>query len=152
MTEAFDWEDPQIIGENKEKGHVLTIPYLEEKSVLGEGKTPYVLNLNGEWKFFWVPKPSDRLVDFYKTDYDIREWNIIQVPGTFELQGYGTPYYLATSYPPSIRTRRIPNIDKEDNPVGLYKKEFSIPKSWENREVFIYFGGVKSAFYLWING
>ncbi len=152
MTEAFDWEDPQIIGENKEKGHVLTIPYLEEKSVLGDGKTPYVLNLNGEWKFFWVPKPSDRLIDFYKTDYDIREWNIIQVPGTFELQGYGTPYYLATSYPPSIRTRRIPNIDKEDNPVGLYKKEFSIPKSWENREVFIYFGGVKSAFYLWING
>jgi len=152
MAVIYDWGNPQIIGENKEKGHVLAIPYLNEKSALKEGKSPYFRNLNGEWKFFWVPKPADRHIDFYETDFDVQEWNTIQVPGTFELQGYGMPYYLATSYPPSLRTRNAPNIDENDNPVGSYKREFSIPKTWNNREIFIYFGGVKSAFYLWING
>ncbi len=152
MTVASDWEDPQIIGDNKEEGHVLTIPHSNEKTALREGKSPYFRSLNGEWKFFWVPKPADRPMDFYKTDFDVQEWNTILVPGTFELQGYGIPYYLATSYPPSLRTRGVPNIDENDNPVGSYKREFSIPRTWNEREVFIYFGGVKSAFYLWING
>ena len=152
MTGDNDWEDPQIIGENKEQGHVLVIPYSNEKTALREGKSPYFRSLNGEWNFFWVPKPADRPVDFYKTDFDIQEWNSINVPGTFELQGYGMPYYLATSYPPSLRKRNAPNIDDNDNPVGSYRREFSLPKNWNEREIFIYFGGVKSAFYLWING
>ncbi|MHA2307980.1 MAG: glycoside hydrolase family 2 TIM barrel-domain containing protein [Candidatus Heimdallarchaeaceae archaeon] len=152
MNEIPDWENLNVINRNKEKGHVSNISYLDQKTALKESKSPFFRSLNGAWKFHWVPKPLNRPIDFYKLDFDVKDWDEIQVPGTFELQGYGIPYYLATSYPPALRKRRAPNIDKEDNPVGSYKKSFRIPKEWKDREVFIHFAGVKSAFYLWING
>ena len=152
MKEIPDWENLEVINRNKEKGHVSNISYFDQKTALKASKSVFFKSLNGIWKFHWVSKPSDRPVDFYKPDFDVKAWDEIQVPSTFELQGYGMPYYLATSYPPAVRKRRAPNIDKEDNPVGSYKKSFRIPKKWKDREVFIHFAGVKSAFYLWING
>jgi beta-galactosidase len=152
MKEIPDWENLNIISRNKEKGHVPIIPFIDKKTALRAGKNIFYKNLNGNWKFHWVPKPTERPVDFFKSDYDVKEWEEIEVPGTFELQGYGMPYYLGTSYPPPLRKRRAPNIDKEENPVGSYKKSFRLPKGWTDREIFIQFAGVKSAFYLWING
>ncbi len=152
MREVLDWEDSQFIGENKEKGHTMSLSFLDRESAVSKKKSPFFQSLNGKWKFNWVPKPIEIPEDFYKTDYDVDNWGEIEVPGTFELQGHGMPYYLSHSYPPSLRTRKVPNIDHEDNPVGSYKREFKIPKSWGEREIFIHFGGVKSAFYIWING
>lgn len=152
MTELLDWEDETVIGINKEKGHVRTIPYSDRESAIKNKKSPYFLSLSGSWKFHWVSKYDERPDDFYEDDYDSSNWDKIKVPGTFELQGYGMPYYLAQSYPPNLRKRRAPNIDKKETPVGSYIRNFSLPKGWNNREVFIHFAGVKSAFYLWING
>ncbi len=152
MKELLDWENPLFIGVNKEKGHTNNISYPDLQTVIANKKTPYQVSLNGKWKFNWVPKPIDIPVNFYRNDFDVEKWDEIDVPGTFELQGYGTPYYLSHSYPPSLRTKRVPNIDHEDNPVGSYKRNFKMPKTWEGRDIFIHFGGVKSAFYLWING
>ncbi|NPD88706.1 MAG: DUF4981 domain-containing protein [Asgard group archaeon] len=151
MSEIPDWENLNVINRNKEKGHVSTISYIDQKTALKKSKSIFFKSLKGTWKFHWVPKPSDRPVDFHKSNYDVKEWDEIQVPGTFELQGYGMPYYLATSYPPALRKRRAPNIDKKDNPVGSYKQSVRIPKEWKDREIFIHFAGVKSAFYLWVN-
>jgi beta-galactosidase len=152
MKEILDWENLNVISKNKEKGHVLNIPYLDEKTAIKAGKTIFFKSLNGSWKFNWVSKPSEKPIDFFKSDYDVKDWDDIQIPGTFELQGYGMPYYLATSYPPALRKFRAPNINKEDNPVGSYRKTVRLPKEWKDREIFICFAGVKSAFYLWING
>ena len=152
MREILDWEDSLFIGENKERGHTISFSYPDKDSALLKKKSPYYLSLNGNWKFKWVAKPADIPEEFYKNDYNLDSWDEIVVPGTFELQGYGMPYYLSHSYPPSLRTRKVPNIDHEDNPVGSYRRDFKIPKSWDGREIYIHFGGVKSAFYLWING
>ena len=152
MSSKPDWEDPQIIGRNKEKGHVRTIPFPDMQAALKGGNSPFYLSLNGKWSFHYSSKPSERPKDFYQANFNTRKWEKIEVPGSFELQGYGMPYYLATTYPPSLQTRNAPNIDKNNNPVGSYKREFTIPVNWKNREIFIHFGGVKSAFYLWING
>ncbi|MCG3255644.1 MAG: DUF4981 domain-containing protein [Candidatus Heimdallarchaeota archaeon] len=152
MTELLDWEDETTIGINKEKGHVRNIPYSDRDAAVKNKKSPYFLSLNGSWKFHWVSKYDERPDDFYEDDYDSSNWDKIRVPGTFELQGYGIPYYLAQSYPPNLRKRRAPNINKKETPVGSYIRNFSLPKGWNNREVFIHFAGVKSAFYLWING
>ena len=152
MQEVLDWEDPLFIGENKEKGHTICMSYKDIESAVSKKKSPYFQSLNGKWKFNWVAKPDNRPADFHRTDFEVASWDEIEVPGTFELQGYGMPYYLAHSYPPSLRTRRVPNIDHEDNPVGSYRKSFKVPKSWEGREIFIHFGGVKSAFHIWVNG
>jgi len=152
MQEVLDWEDPSFIGENKEKGHSVSLSFLDRDSAISKKKTPYFQSLNGKWRFKWVAKPTEKPEGFYETKYNLDTWDEIEVPGTFELQGYGMPYYLSHSYPPSLRTRKVPNIDHEDNPVGSYRRDFKIPKSWDGREIYVHFGGVKSAFYIWING
>jgi len=148
-----DWENSEMIGQNKETPHNTLIPYSNIESALkGFKNSPYYQSLNGEWKFHWVKKPEDRPKDFYKDNFDISGWNDIPVPSNWQLEGYGTPIYTNYIYPYSINTKEIPSIDHQYNPVGSYKKEFTIPNEWKDREVFIHFDGVQSAFYLWING
>ncbi len=147
----YDWENEKVIGINKEKGHCLLIPQSSIKEKIKE-KSEFYLSLNGKWKFYWSPNPFSRPISFFEGDFDDSKWNEINVPGTFEFQGYGMPYYLASSYPPPLRKRNAPNIDKKNNPVGSYRKKFILPETWAQRVIFIHFAGVKSAFYLWING
>ncbi|MFW9991533.1 MAG: glycoside hydrolase family 2 TIM barrel-domain containing protein [Candidatus Odinarchaeota archaeon] len=150
---SFDWENAEIIGRNKESGHTISIPYSSTEVTIKREISPYYKSLNGTWKFHWVKKPADRPRDFYKPDFDVSRWDELLVPSNWELHGYGTPIYSNFKFPASLRTgRKIPNIDHEDNPVGSYRTEFSVPEGWEGRNVFIHFGGVSSAFYLWING
>ncbi|MEN6575241.1 MAG: glycoside hydrolase family 2 TIM barrel-domain containing protein [Phycisphaerales bacterium] len=167
-----DWEDELIIGINKEPGRATGVPYPDVRSAvraysLRSGKnalkawqnSQYYHCLNGQWKFHWVKSPDERPVDFYKPDFDVSEWAEIPVPSNWEIQGYGTPIYSNIRYP---HVRQPPKIigplptdytaAREPNPVGSYRTVFDVPKAWNNREVFIHFDGVASAFYLWING
>ncbi len=147
MANKRDWENPEIFGINKEPARSFFFHFPENGD-------DWKINLNGDWKFFWVPEPSERPRDFFKTDFNDSTWDKIRVPGVWQLHGYDTPYYLSSSYPPAIETKRskIPAIDKHDNPVGSYRMEFDCPEHWLDRDIYIHFGAVKSAFYLWING
>lgn len=146
-----DWENPEKISENKESGLCTLIPYADfKKAVEGDRYTSHFFHsLNGIWKFNWVQKPADRPIDFYKTDYDAGNWDEISVPGNWQLQGYGIPIYLNSPYP---FKKDPPHIQHDYNPVGSFRKEFTVPEGWEARQVFIHFDGVESAFYLWVNG
>ncbi|MHA1819945.1 MAG: glycoside hydrolase family 2 TIM barrel-domain containing protein [Promethearchaeota archaeon] len=159
----YDWENCDVIGINKESPHSILISYsciedslLETKPLEWEYNynSEYYKTLNGKWKFHWVKKPSDRPIDFWKNDFDDSFWDEISVPSNWQLRGYGIPIYTNVTYPYSVRKHHIPNIDHNYNPVGSYKREFEIPKGWldDGRVILIHFGGVKSAFYLWING
>ncbi len=112
-------------------------------------KSKWVKSLNGKWKFNWVQKPADRPKGFFKNDYDVSKWDEIEVPSNWELQGYGTPIYVNDRYP---FPKNPPHIPADYNPVGAYKKSFSIPEEWIGKEVFIQFGAVKSAAFFWLNG
>ncbi|MBN2246041.1 MAG: beta-galactosidase, partial [Candidatus Aminicenantes bacterium] len=149
--ESNDWENPEKISENKEPGHCTLIPYADiEKAIKGDRfQSCFFHSLNGIWKFNWVPKPADRPIDFYKPDYDSSAWDDISVPGNWQLQGYDTPIYLNSAYP---FKKDPPYIQHNYNPVGSFRKEFTVPESWKGRQVFIHFDGVESAFYLWVNG
>ncbi|TCT14386.1 beta-galactosidase [Natranaerovirga pectinivora] len=149
----YEWENPEVIGVNKEAGHAYLDRYNSlEESCCNEKK--YKMTLNGIWKFKYSNSPLERPEFFYEKDFNVEEWDDIQVPSVWETQGYGTPYYLAFDYPPSIskNPKEIPKINHKDNPVGSYKKEFTLPTPWKDENVYIYFGAVKSAFYLWVNG
>ena len=93
--------------------------------------------------------PAERPVDFYKEEFVVGRWANIGVPGNWELQGYGVPLYLDEEYPFEPNPPRVPH---DWNPVGSYKRKFTVPGSWENREVFLHFAGVRSAMYVWVNG
>ena len=146
-----DWENPQMIGSNKEAPHTTMMVYPDKASVIeGERKlSPFYHSLSGQWRFNWVEKPVQRPMDFYQMDFDDSQWDHIEVPSNWQMQGYGIPIYLNHPYP---FKKNPPNIQHNYNPVGSYRTRFLVPKKWEGRQVFLHFGGVESAFYVWVNG
>ena len=146
-----DWENPQLVGRNKEPGHVTLVPYVDEQMGLVDDRdaSPYFRLLNGDWKFKWAPNPASAPEEFYQKAFDADAWDTIAVPGSWQLQGYGKPIYTNVQYP--FCPDDLPRVPHEDNPVGLYRKDFTIPDNWGGRQVFLLFEGIDSAFYLWVN-
>ncbi len=105
--------------------------------------------LNGHWKFQFVRSPKNRIKNFYDPNLNDQTWNTIPVPANWEVEGYDYPIYLDEAYP---FTTKWPDAPIEYNPVGTYRHEFNIPKSWLKEKVFLHFAGAKSAMYLYING
>ena len=149
-----DWENPRVFSVNKEPAHCTLMPYPDtDTALLGTREaSPFHKSLNGKWKFHWVPKPADRPSGFYQLDYDVGSWGEITVPGNWELQGYDIPIYTNVTYPFSPKDPKPPFIPHDNNPVGSYRTDFTIPPHWIGRQVFLHFDGVRSAFYLWLNG
>ncbi len=145
MKEKVYWQDSQVFEENKLKPRF---------SYRDQSKNKLFINLNGAWRFSYAKNPESRTKDFYNESFNITDWDTIQVPCVWELNGYGAPQYLAYSYPDaiSVKKRKIPHIDEKDNPVGSYRHNFTVDEAWHAGETIIHFGAVKSAFYLWING
>lgn len=144
------WENPGLNQINKEAPRAHFIPY----STLGQAKgdsmdSPYIRLLNGTWKFNWSINPDSRPQKFYQIDADVRDWDEIPVPGNWQMYGYDYPIYTNVAYP---FPRNAPFVPHDFNPVGSYKKSFSIPESWKDKRIFIHFGAVSSAFYIWVNG
>ncbi len=156
-----DWENPQIVGRNKEQPRATSMPFATIATAKSgtNAESPFRQSLDGDWKFKWSPAPDSRPVDFYKPNYDTREWDDIPVPSNWQLEGYGTPLYSNIEYPfkkdpPHVMGEPPKNFTNYDarNPIGSYRRTFSVPKDWDGRPKFIQFDGVNSAFYLWING
>ena len=152
-----DWENPLVIGINKEPAHLSFMHYPDQQSALADSSwefhTPYYKSLDGQWKFKWSKNPAERPKDFYRTDYDVTEWAKIRVPASWQTEGYGTAIYSNEKYPfHPERPVNPPLIPEDYNPVGSYRTTFTVPNDWDGRDIFIHFGGVKSAFYIWVNG
>ncbi len=156
-----DWENEQVIGINKEAAHSYYVPYATIEQAVADVKlnSPLVLDLNGTWKFNWVKHPGMRPVDFYKTDFDVSYWDDIDVPSNWQTEGYGKPIYTNITYPfeknpPHILGNPPANFTQNElpNPVGSYRRNFNLPSDWDGKEIILHFDGVKSAFYVWVNG
>lgn len=151
----YNWENPEIFKINKEDGHVIAMPYDDAQSAVQGEQSPYKMTLNGTWKFRWQLGIKNGLPDGYFADsYDVSSWDDIKVPSIWQLNGYGSPVYYASTFPKAIcrRKSKIPAIDHDCQEVGIYRRDFEIPENWEDREIFIHFGACKSALELYING
>ncbi len=146
-----EWQNPRIFEINKLPARASFFAYESTHSALAKdpGNSSFIKSLNGPWQFNWVKKPSQRPVNFFKTDFNASTFVTIQVPGNWERQGFGTPHYKNIDY---AFPANQPIIPTDYNPVGSYLKEFSIPENWQGRKVFIELGAVNSAFYIWVNG
>ena len=172
LAQTPDWENETVIGINKEAPRATGVSYSSVESAIKAydlkkpedalkkwANSPCYYSLNGEWKFNWVKQPSERPIDFYKPGFDVSGWGTIPVPANWELKGHGTPIYTNVGYP---HPRQPPKIlagvpghftaAKEPNPVGSYRRTFTVPENWDGRQTFIHFDGVSSAFYIWVNG
>ncbi len=151
----FDWENPAVIERNKRSPRASFFAF--ESAELAKQAIPdsssRFLSLNGVWKFHFAPTPEERPVDFFKPGFNTSAWEEIPVPANWEVEGHGTPIYVNHPYAFSFHERPSPpNIPDGDNPVGSYLRRFELPVSWDGQQVIVYFGAVKSAFYLWVNG
>ena len=165
-TSKNDWENEAIFGINKEPGRATMLLYANEQEMKGDAayQKPWLwpnsslrIMLNGQWQFNWVPKPEDRPIDFYKTNFDASSWKTIPVPSCMEMQGYGTPIYTNVTYPfknqpPFIRGQEGYTVVNEPNAVGSYRRTIRVPAEWNGREIYLHFNGIYSAAYVWVNG
>ncbi len=147
-----DWENPLVIGINKLPARATSISFPNQELALAGNRkaSPNYKSLNGHWKFHFAPVAEKSIKDFYKQNYDASNWDEIPVPANWELHGYGQAIYTNVTYP--FVPVAPPNVPKDDSPVGSYRTTFNIPNNWNKNDVIIHFGGVSSAFYLWING
>ncbi|MBI9061507.1 MAG: DUF4981 domain-containing protein [Marinilabiliaceae bacterium] len=154
LSAQNDWENQKVFAINKEAPRASFYSYPNQKKALTfqREESPYFKLLNGIWKFNWVKKPADRPVDFYKSNYDVSEWDDIKVPSNWEVEGHGIPIYVNTTYPFAMKNPQPPTIPHDWNPVGSYRRNFVVDESWNGRRIFLHFGAAKSAMYVWVNG
>ena len=161
-----DWESPTVFAINVLEGHPTYIPFASLDEMKKDPaydqpwqrtKSSRYMLLNGKWKFSWVPKPDERPINFYKPSFDVSGWDNIDVPSNWEMQGYGTPIYTNVTYPylnnpPFIQPQQGYTAMKEPNPVGSYRRDFTLPQDWQDKTIHLHFDGVYSAYYVWVNG
>lgn len=151
---TLDWlENPEVFRVNRLDAHSDHWFYDNLEEMYLEEKMPLRQCLNGKWKFAYSENPSLRLKDFYKEDFDVRGFDYIEVPGHIQLQGYDKCQYINTMYPWEGHDElRPPHISKTYNPVGSYVKYFEVNDRLKDKQTFISFQGVETAFYVWLNG
>ena len=153
QTAPPDWENPQVIAINKLPYHAtLQLPSREKEC-------KEIISLDGRWLFHWSPCPEERPSDFWRTDYDVSQWDSIAVPGNWQMQNFGKPIYTNYRYPfrpnpPSVSGEPPRDWYAYDhrNPVGSYVTFINITREMLRHNLILHFGGFKSAMYVWVNG
>ena len=146
-----DWENENRLSLHKEPARASFVPVNSiEQIAENPQSSSFVQSLNGMWKFKRVREAEARPRDFFRTDYDPSEWDEIPVPSCWQMHGHGIPIYTNIVYPFDKNPPFIDGIN--GSPVGSYIRTFQVPDAWQTKRVCIHFGGVASAFYIWLNG
>ena len=150
-TPSNEWENPQAVEQHKEPARASFMLFDKVADVAADDYTrsPYYASLNGTWKFHYVPRPAERPLDFFQSGFNDAGWQPIAVPGNWEMQGFGIPVYSNYLYP---FTKNQPYIDARDNPVGTYRRSFTVPAGWDGREVLLHFGAISGYAVVYLNG
>ena len=174
--DGTEWQSPERLSLNKMQPRAHIFPFADAGAacrVLPEG-SKYYQSLDGVWKFHWAASPEQRPKGFAGATFDVSAWDDIQVPGCWNVQGlgkhgemkYGVPIYVNQ---PVIFYHEVRKDDWRGgvmrepkdkrwttyayrNEVGSYRRSFTVPASWQGRQVVVNFDGVDSFFYLWVNG
>ncbi|MDK8183195.1 glycoside hydrolase family 2 TIM barrel-domain containing protein [Paenibacillus sp. UMB4589-SE434] len=145
-----DWSNLDVLHLNREASRSYFIPHARKQTAwqYERGGSPWFRLLNGSWQFRYDERPELAPTHFYREDYDAESWAVIEVPGHWQLQGYGSPHYTDLYYPFPLDPPHAP----AHNPTGSYRREFTISPAWTGMRKTLRFEGVDSAFHVWVNG
>ena len=150
-----EWKDPKVNAVNRAPMHTNYFAYESDNAAqkgIKENSANF-MTLNGTWKFNWVKDADSRPTDFWKMGFNDKGWNNIPVPGVWELHGYGDPIYVNIGYAWRNQFKNNPPyVPNEENHVGSYRREITVPASWKGKDIIAHFGSVTSNMYLWVNG
>lgn len=159
-------ENELVISENKEDAHASFSSFTSKENAL-KNSPKFHQSLNGIWKFNWVRSPKDRPTQFMKPNFNDSNWDTIKVPSNWEVEGFGVPIYVNHQYEfadykamvaddmelvDRIYPKHPGDVPDEYNPVGTYRRDFTIDKTWNNKELFLHIGAMKAGGFLWLNG
>jgi len=150
VYQSNPWEDPTVVGINREVAHATAYSFSSVADAINgdREKSGRYLNLDGEWDFKFAINPDKAPKDFYESQ--VQGWDKIEVPSNWEMKGYDKPIYKSSGYP--FRPVNPPYTPKDYNPVGSYQRTFKVPANWKDMNITLHFGGVRSAFKVWVNG
>lgn len=145
------WQNPMVNGINRLPARATLYSYADVESARTKSRedSGRFVSLNGDWQFKFVAVPAKVIEGFEQPDFDTTDWSTIPVPANWELHGHGQPIYTNSVYPFPVTP---PTIDEADNPVGHYRRTFQVPTDWQDHRVILHFGGVTSAYYVYVNG
>ena len=165
-----EWDNTNVTSVNREEAHTIAIPMSSEAEIIKNdiAASPYYQSLNGTWKFYWASNPSKVQSAMCAEDYNDAAWSDIDVPSSWQVYGirhgknWDKPLYCNVAYPFSYDKNTYSVMAdrpgwftyKGDmtNPVGTYRRKFTIPEDWKGRDIYVRFNGVGHGYYLWING
>lgn len=143
------WEQPEVYAINKLPARATLTPYATMAEAAERGTSEYVMDISGQWRFYWTKTPAERPDGFWAVGYDDAAWKTIAVPGNWEVEGYGVPIYTNVTYPHPLNPPFIPH---DDNPTGCYRHTFQLPEAWDGRRIILHFESGLAAMHVWLNG
>ena len=153
-----EWQAPEVNAVNRAPMHTHFFAYesTEAATEAVKEKSVNYMTLNGIWKFRWVKDSDARPTDFWKTDFNDNGWDNLAIPAMWELNGYDVPLYSGVGFDWKLRKgwckNNPPELPVEDNHVGSYRREITVPANWRDKNIIAHFGSVYSNIYLWVNG
>lgn len=147
------WRDMNVLSVNKEDPRTTFMSYNKTSDAMSGRyeNSPFYMLLNGTWKFYYVDEFGKLPSNITDENIDISSWHDIKVPGNWEVQGFGIPIYINHGYEFKPRNPNPPHLPDE-NPVGVYRRNFEVPSDWDGRDIFLHIAGAKSGVYVYING
>lgn len=163
------WDNVHISQINREEAQTVAIPFASEEDILNKSieESPFYLSLNGTWKFFWAKDPDAKPTGFQDPQFNVKSWDNIEVPSVWQVYGvrnhkdWDKPLYVNTRYPFTYNEKYSVMSDRPwnytynnnmKNPVGSYRRDFTIPTEWDGRDIYVRFNGAGPGYYLWVNG
>ncbi|GAA1678295.1 glycoside hydrolase family 2 TIM barrel-domain containing protein [Kribbella yunnanensis] len=144
-------ENPEIVGEGQQAPHAELRPYADAAAAVRAGKeTPWTRSLDGKWRIQMADRPEDVPAGFHADGYDTSGWREVDVPHTWQTDGLDHPIFR--NIPTEMWPDNPPKVPHDVNPTAAYVREFDVPKNWRDRETFLRFEGVTSAYFVWVNG
>ena len=172
------WRDPTVFRINKDAAHAEFTVHAERSDALkpldlaNPWNSDAYLSLNGEWDFNWYPLLKKVPADWYATDSEVKQWNQIPVPGSWQTHGFDRLYYVNHPQPfffdyeenngkPRSEFSSKQNIEasaiagfipEETVSIGCYRKWVDLSAERLQERVVLRIGAVEAGVSVFVNG